>query len=46
MPGQIDDVGSVLSLWHAYRDKRNDYEALRREAYADSRRRAGRPVGR
>ncbi|CAG8868774.1 hypothetical protein PS627_03157 [Pseudomonas fluorescens] len=35
MPGQIDDVGSVLSLWHAYRDKRNDYENLRREAYAE-----------
>lgn len=35
MPGQIDDVGSVLSLWHAYRDKRNAYEKLRREAYAD-----------
>jgi len=35
MPGQIDDVGSVLNLWHAYRDKRNEYEKLRREAYAD-----------
>ncbi|HKS15287.1 MAG TPA: fatty acid cis/trans isomerase [Pseudomonas sp.] len=35
MPGQIDDVGSILSLWHAYRDKRNDYENLRREAYAE-----------
>ncbi|MBV6749835.1 fatty acid cis/trans isomerase [Pseudomonas chlororaphis] len=34
MPGQIDDVGSVLSLWLAYRDKRNEYEALRRDAYA------------
>jgi hypothetical protein len=32
MPGQIDDVGSVLSLWHAYRDKRNEYEALRRDS--------------
>jgi len=36
MPGQIDDVGSVLSLWHAYRDKRNAYEALRRDTYAGS----------
>ncbi|POA18218.1 peptidylprolyl isomerase [Pseudomonas sp. FW300-N1A1] len=36
MPGQNDDVGSVLSLWHAYRDKRNEYEALRRDNYADS----------
>ncbi len=35
MPGQIDDVGSVLNLWHAYRDKRNEYEKLRREAYAE-----------
>ncbi|MGH8439361.1 MAG: fatty acid cis/trans isomerase [Pseudomonas sp.] len=35
MPGQIDDVGSILSLWHAYRDKRNEYESLRRDAYAD-----------
>ncbi|MEG1042222.1 MAG: fatty acid cis/trans isomerase [Pseudomonas sp.] len=35
MPGQIDDVGSILTLWHAYRDKRNEYEVLRREAYAD-----------
>ncbi|WP_017905833.1 fatty acid cis/trans isomerase [Pseudomonas asplenii] len=34
MPGQNDDVGSVLSLWLAYRDKRNEYESLRREAYA------------
>ncbi|WP_166363069.1 fatty acid cis/trans isomerase [Pseudomonas akapageensis] len=34
MPGQIDNVGSVLTLWHEYRDKRNDYEILRREAYA------------
>lgn len=35
MPGQNDDVGSVLSLWLAYRDKRNLYEALRRDSYAD-----------
>lgn len=34
MPGQNDDVGSVLSLWYAYRDKRNEYEDLRRSAYA------------
>lgn len=36
MPGQIDDVGSILSLWLAYRDKRNQYEALRTDAYADA----------
>ncbi|MCZ3018991.1 fatty acid cis/trans isomerase, partial [Acinetobacter baumannii] len=35
MPGQNDDVGSVLSLWLAYRDKRNEYEVLRRDNYAD-----------
>ena len=35
MPGQNDDVGSVLSLWLAYRDTRNEYEALRRDSYAD-----------
>ncbi|SEB82589.1 Fatty acid cis/trans isomerase (CTI) [Pseudomonas saponiphila] len=36
MPGQNDDVGSVLSLWLAYRDKRNEYEALRRDFYAEA----------
>jgi len=35
MPGQNDDVGSVLSLWRDYRDKRNAYEALRRDNYAE-----------
>ncbi|MFJ4585805.1 fatty acid cis/trans isomerase [Pseudomonas moraviensis] len=35
MPGQNDDVGSVLSLWRDYRDKRNEYVALRRDSYAD-----------
>lgn len=35
MPGQNDDVGSVLSLWHNYRNKRNEYEALRRDSYAE-----------
>ncbi|MEA3167060.1 MAG: hypothetical protein QOI97_8 [Pseudomonas sp.] len=35
MPGQNDDVGSVLSLWLKYRDKRNQYEALRRDSHAD-----------
>lgn len=35
MPGQNDDVGSVVSLWLDYRDKRNEYEALRRDNYAD-----------
>lgn len=35
MPGQDDNVGSILTLWLAYRDKRNAYEDLRRDAYAD-----------
>ncbi len=34
MPGQDDDVGSVLSLWLDYRNKRNAYESLRSDAYA------------
>ncbi|MEK1907722.1 MAG: fatty acid cis/trans isomerase, partial [Pseudomonas sp.] len=36
MPGQFDDIGDLLGLWHAYRDKRNEYEDLRRDAYADA----------
>ncbi|CAH0303729.1 fatty acid cis/trans isomerase [Pseudomonas brassicacearum] len=36
MPGQNDDVGSVVRLWLDYRDKRNEYEALRRDVYADA----------
>lgn len=34
MPGQLDDIGDLLGLWLSYRDKRNQYETLRREAYA------------
>lgn len=34
MPGQNDDVGSVLGLWLAYKDRRNAYEDLRRDHYA------------
>ncbi|GIZ11749.1 fatty acid cis/trans isomerase [Pseudomonas sp. NCCP-436] len=36
MPGQFDEIGDLLGLWRNYRDKRNDYENLRREAYAES----------
>ena len=36
MPGQLDDIGDVLGLWHSYRDKRNAYEDLRQDAYADA----------
>nr|WP_260412796.1 fatty acid cis/trans isomerase [Pseudomonas cichorii] len=34
MPGQNDQVGSILSLWLSYRDRRNAYEDLRRDSYA------------
>lgn len=33
MPGQFDEIGDLPGLWRNYRDKRNDYEDLRREAY-------------
>ncbi|MCO6057369.1 fatty acid cis/trans isomerase [Pseudomonas sp. MOB-449] len=36
MPGQFDDIGDLLGLWRTYRNKRNEYEALRMEAYADA----------
>jgi len=36
MPGQFDDIGDLLGLWRDYRNKRNDYENLRRDAYADA----------
>lgn len=36
MPGQFDEIGDLLGLWRDYRNKRNDYENLRRNAYADA----------
>ncbi|WP_375739472.1 fatty acid cis/trans isomerase [Pseudomonas boanensis] len=36
MPGQFDEIGDLLGLWRTYRDKRNEYEALRMEAYAEA----------
>lgn len=36
MPGQFDDIGDLLGLWRNYRDKRNEYEDLRRDTYADA----------
>nr|WP_068826071.1 fatty acid cis/trans isomerase [Pseudomonas sp. BMS12] len=36
MPGQFDEIGDLLGLWRSYRDKRNEYEDLRRETYADA----------
>lgn len=34
MPGQFDDIGNLLSLWRSYRNRRNEYEALRMHSYA------------
>ena len=36
MPGQFDEIGDLLGLWKAYRDKRNQYEELRRDTYAEA----------
>ena len=36
MPGQLDSIGDTLGLWRTYRDKRNEYEALRMQRYADA----------
>ena len=35
MPGQLDNLGDLWGVWRAYRDKRNQYEELRRERYSD-----------
>ena len=34
LPGLHDDLAQLPLLWHAYQRKRNDYESLRRSAYA------------
>jgi hypothetical protein len=34
MPGQVAELSSVLTMWLAYRDKRNAYESLRSDTYA------------
>ena len=36
MPGQLDGISDMLGLWRSYRDKRNAYEALRMQRYADA----------
>lgn len=36
MPGQADDFGELLSFWNTYREKRNRYEQLRSQAYAET----------
>jgi hypothetical protein len=35
MPGQLDNLGDLWGVWRAYRDKRNQYEELRRDRYSD-----------
>ena len=34
MPGQLDEIGDLLGIWLSYRDRRNQYEALRMHSYA------------
>lgn len=36
MPGQFDEIGDLPGLWRDYRNKRNDYEDLRRDTYAEA----------
>ncbi|SDG32164.1 Fatty acid cis/trans isomerase (CTI) [Pseudomonas benzenivorans] len=36
MPGQFDDIGDLFGLWRRYRNKRNAYEALRMDSYAEA----------
>ena len=36
MPGQLDTLIDLPGLWRNYRDKRNAYEALRTQRYADA----------
>lgn len=35
MPGQFDELGELLGFWKSYRIKRNQYETLRMQAYAE-----------
>lgn len=36
MPGQLDSISDLVGLWRTYRDKRNEYEGLRLQRYADA----------
>ena len=36
MPGQQDELLDLLGLWKSYKKKRNAYEELRQEAYAEA----------
>ncbi|RYJ63193.1 fatty acid cis/trans isomerase [Pseudomonas songnenensis] len=35
IPGQFDEMGNLLAFWKTYRVKRNQYEQLRTQAYAN-----------
>ncbi|MCQ4297370.1 fatty acid cis/trans isomerase [Pseudomonas stutzeri] len=35
MPGQFDEMGGLFAFWKTYRVKRNQYEQLRTQAYAN-----------
>jgi len=35
MPGQFDELGELLGFWKRYQPKRNRYEKLRMQAYAE-----------
>ena len=36
LPGQVDELRSLPLQWREYKERRNDYEALRRDTYAES----------
>lgn len=36
IPGQLDSLTDLLGIWRSYRNKRNEYEALRMQRYADA----------
>ncbi|MBU0901836.1 MAG: fatty acid cis/trans isomerase [Gammaproteobacteria bacterium] len=36
IPGQLDSITDLLGIWRSYRNKRNEYEALRMQRYADA----------
>ena len=36
LPGQVDELRSLPRQWSEYKERRNDYEALRRDTYAEA----------
>jgi hypothetical protein len=36
LPGQFDNIGDMAGLWRTYLAKRNEYEELRLDSYADA----------